>query len=238
MRNVCAKMVQKNLMTEQKANRRDVYLDLLDRLERKTKFFSRVITCDESWILEYDPQTKRQSGTLQTLPIPGKREWAIPKSNRCSFVFLTVRGSSTRNLCHQDSVNQTFYWEVLERLRKRVARVRPSIERTWMLHHDNVPCHTAVSINEFLADKTFLWFLSPPYSPELSPCDFFLFPRLKNHLKERHYSTLNNIQKSVTDELKGIPAEAFQHCYEQWKQCLRRCVAAQGNYFEGDNLDL
>ena len=70
---------------------------------------------------------------------------------------------------------------------------------------------------------------SVPYSPDLSPCDFFLFPRLKTHLKGRHFGTLDNIQKSVTDELKGIPAEAFQQCYEQWKQCLRRCVAAQGN---------
>jgi len=51
-------------------------------------------------------------------------------------------------------------------------------------------------------------------------------------------STLDYIQKSVTDELKRISTEAFQHCYEQWKQRLRRCVAAQGNYFEGDNLDL
>jgi hypothetical protein len=49
---------------------------------------------------------------------------------------------------------------------------------------------------------------------------------------------MNNIQKSIKDELKSIPAEVFQHCYEQWKQRLRRCVAAQGNYFEGDNLDL
>jgi len=49
------------------------------------------------------------------------------------------------------TVNQTFYREVLERFRKRVARVRPGIARTWMLHHDNSPCHTAVSIHEFLA---------------------------------------------------------------------------------------
>ena len=59
MRKVCAKMVPKNLTTEQKANRRD--LDLLDRLERGPEFFSRVITGDESWIFEYDPETKRQS---------------------------------------------------------------------------------------------------------------------------------------------------------------------------------
>jgi len=52
MRKVCAKMVPKNLTTEQKANRRDVFVDILDRLERKSEFFSRVITVDESWILE------------------------------------------------------------------------------------------------------------------------------------------------------------------------------------------
>jgi len=79
---------------------------------------------------------------------------------------------------------------------------------------------------------------SAPYLPDLSPFDLFLFPRLKNHLKGHHFGTLDNISKSVTNELKGIAAEAFQHCYEQWKQCLHHCVAAQGNYFEGDNLDL
>jgi hypothetical protein len=68
------------------------------------------------------------------------------------------------------------------------------------------------------------------YIPDLSPCDFFLFPRLKNQLKGRHFSTLDNIQKSVTHHLEDIPAEVFQHCYEQWKERL--------NYFEGDNLDL
>jgi len=57
-------------------------------------------------------------------------------------------------------------------------------------------------------------------------------------LKGRHFDTLDNIQKSATDELKGIPAEAFQHCHEQWKERLRRYVAVQWNYFEGDNLDL
>ena len=78
------------------------------------------------------------------------------------------------------TVNQTFYWEVLERLRKMVARVRPGIARTWMLHHNNAPCHTAVSINEFLAEKSIpVVGSSAPYSPDLSLCDFFLFPRQK-----------------------------------------------------------
>ena len=76
MRKVCTKMVPKNLTTEQKANRSDVCLDLLDRLEREPKFFSRVITGDESWIFEYDPETKRQSREWHTAnsPCPKKRE--------------------------------------------------------------------------------------------------------------------------------------------------------------------
>jgi hypothetical protein len=94
----------------------------------------------------------------------------------------------------------------------------------------------AVSINEFLADKSTPVVPQPPYSSDLSPCDFFLFPRLKNHLQGSHFRILDNIQKNVTNELEFFPADAFLHCYEQWKQRLRCCVAAQGNDFEGDNL--
>ena len=44
----------------------------------------------------------------------------------------------------------------------------------------------------------------PPYSPDLSLCDFFLFPKLKFHLKGRHFETVENIEKAVTDQLKEI----------------------------------
>jgi len=76
MRKVCAKMVPKDLTTEQKANRRYVCLDLLDRLEREPEFFSRVITGDESRIWSTTPRqnVKVGSGTLQTLPVPRERE--------------------------------------------------------------------------------------------------------------------------------------------------------------------
>jgi len=187
MRKMCAKMVPKNLTTEQKANRRDVCLDLLGRLEREPEFFSRVITGDETWSLEHNPDTKRQSRGWHTANSPRPKKTRMSKSKIKSMLICFFFIFDSQGIVHKEfvppgqTVNQTFYREVLERLRKRVARVRPGIECTWMLHHDNAPCHTAV---------------------------------------------------------KGIPAEAFQHSYEQWKQRLRRCVAAQGNYFEGNNLDL
>jgi hypothetical protein len=46
----------------------------------------------------------------------------------------------------------------------------------------------------------------PPYSPDLSPCDFFLFPKFKFRLKGRHFGSVDNIQKVVTDQLRALPA--------------------------------
>ena len=107
MRNLCAKMVPKNLTTEQKANRRDVCLDLLDCLEREPEFFSRVITGDESWILEYGHETKHQSRDWHTANSPHPKKARMSKSKTISMLicFLTVKGSSTRNLCHQDKLS-------------------------------------------------------------------------------------------------------------------------------------
>ncbi|GFX11260.1 putative transposase [Trichonephila clavipes] len=78
----------------------------------------------------------------------------------------------------------------------------------------------------------------PPYSPDLSPCDGFLFPKLKNLLKGHHFGTLENIQTAVTDQLKAIPISEFHQCYEEWKKRLQCCVASEGSYFEGDNVKL
>jgi hypothetical protein len=61
MRKVCAKMVPKNLTDEQKENRRNICQELLDRLETEPDFMYRAITRDESWVFEYDPETKSQS---------------------------------------------------------------------------------------------------------------------------------------------------------------------------------
>jgi len=108
MRKVCAKMVPKNLTTEQKANRRDVCLDILDRLEREPEFFSCVITGDESWILEYNPKTKCQSREWHTANSPHPKKARMSNFKIKSMLicfFLTVRGSSTRNLCHQDKLS-------------------------------------------------------------------------------------------------------------------------------------
>jgi len=75
-----------------------------------------------------------------------------------------------------------------------------------------------------------------PYSPDLAPCDFFLFPKLKTHLKGHHFGTVENIQAAATRALNNISSEDFLHCYEEWQQRWNRCIRSHGAYFEGDKL--
>ncbi|GFW35362.1 hypothetical protein TNCV_2611611 [Trichonephila clavipes] len=42
---------------------------------------------------------------------------------------------------------------------------------------------------------------------------------------------------AVTDQLKAIPISEFHQCYDEWKKRLQRCVASEGSYFEGDNVE-
>jgi len=240
MQKICAKLVPKILTNEQKENRRNVCLDFLECIENDKTFFKHVITGDEMWIFEYDPDTKQQSSEWHTCNSPSQKKARMSKSKIKTMLicFFNSQGIVHKEFVPQgQTVNKQYYCEVLERLRKRVC-VRPEIEDTWMLHHDNAPCHTAISLNEFLAKKGISVVPQPPYSPDLSPCDFFLFPKLKFHLKGHHFGNLDNIQKVVTDQLRTLPHEDFQYCYWEWEQCLRRCVVSQGNYFEGDNVDL
>jgi hypothetical protein len=74
----------------------------------------------------------------------------------------------------------------------------------------------------------------PPYSPDPAPCDCWPFPELKNALKGRRFDDISDIQCHVK-ELKNIPDDLLQECFEQWKHCLTKCTDAQGDCFEGDS---
>jgi hypothetical protein len=76
--------------------------------------------------------------------------------------------------------------------------------------------------------------LQPPYSPDLAPCDFFLFQKLQTALKGHYFESTENIQMSVTQVLNDSPQNAFQECYKQWQHRWKRCVQAQGMIFEGE----
>jgi len=74
-----------------------------------------------------------------------------------------------------------------------------------------------------------------PYSPELTPAEFFLFPKLKTTFKGHHFQTIEEIQEKVIRKLCAITESAFQEAFQQWKKCWELCIARRGDYFEVDS---
>ena len=117
--------------------------------------------------------------------------------------------------------------EELKRLREKVRWKRPKLfaNNSWILHHNNAPAHTTLSVREFLATKQITVLEHPAYSPDLAPSDFFLFPKIKEILRRRHF---DDIRINTTAALKGIPQNQFQNCFERWTKRWHQCIASQG----------
>jgi len=91
------------------------------------------------------------------------------------------------------------------------------------------------SKGEFLATKQITVLEHPAYSPDLAPSGFFLFPRIKEILKGRHFDDIDDIRSNTTAVLKAIPQNQFHNCFEGWTRRWHRCIASQEEYFEGDH---
>lgn len=235
MRRICAKLVPKVLTDDQKQRRVSVSEDLLQRVEEDPGFLDNVITGDESWFFEYDPETKRQSSEWHTTksPRPKKARMSKSKVKVMLIVFFDVRGVVHSEFVPEgQTVNADFYLEVLKRLKQRVNRVRPTIAGNWKLHHDNAPSHTSSKVTAYLTQIGVPTIPQPPYSPDMAPADFFLFPKVKSALKGHHHGTISVVKQATTRCLKEVPESAYQGAFEAWKSRWRKCINAQGMYFE------
>ena len=102
-----------------------------------------------------------------------------------------------------------------------------------MLHHDNASSHTANIVKEYLKQKHVTVLPHPPYSPDLAPCDFFLFPKLKKELAGRRFERIENLARAVNSIINKIPNQEYEKCFNSWRNRLQHCIDVGGKYFEG-----
>ena len=72
----------------------------------------------------------------------------------------------------------------------------------------------------------------PPYSPDLSPCDFFLFPMLKKMLSGNKYTSRSSLGIAIYQCLQQIPKENYLAAFHDWVKWVQKCVSVKGEYFE------
>ncbi|KAG5309233.1 GVQW3 protein, partial [Acromyrmex insinuator] len=70
----------------------------------------------------------------------------------------------------------------------------------------------------------------PPYSSDLAPYDFYLFPKVKSALKGTRFESVEAVKEKAARVLKELTEEDFQHCFKQWKIRMERCRDRGGMY--------
>ena len=69
-----------------------------------------------------------------------------------------------------------------------------------------------------------------PYSPDLPPCDFWLFPKLRGC----RYDTIEEMKEAVTKVIEMLTQEDFHGAFQKLLEQYNKCIATGGDYFEGD----
>ncbi len=228
------------VLDEQHKDRRMRISNFMNRLTtRSPRVLRNIVTIDEAWIYIYDPHLKIQP-----------REWLRPdeprpqkaRRNQYGAKVMLVSFFDSRGMIyyeyvqHPQTVNQTVFQAILRRFDAVHARRRPRavVNGHKLIHMDNAPAHNAGYTLTLL--RMLGWSRVPhlPYSPDLSPCDFWLFGRLKKDIRGIHFGSIAAVKEAVEEQIALIPSAEYERAMlVSWPKRWRRCLDEQGNYFEG-----
>ena len=115
------------------------------------------------------------------------------------------------------TVKKEYYVEVLREFRKRFRRKRPTLFKSgqWHFHQDNAPVHNSILVTDYLTKMGIKTVPHPPYSPDLAPCDFWLFPKLREKLKGCRYEKIKEMKKAVTKVIDTLTQEDFHGAFQK-----------------------
>ena len=105
------------------------------------------------------------------------------------------------------TVNKEYYVKVLREFRKRFLEKRLALFKSaqWHFHQDNAPVHNSIFVTGYLSKMGIKTVPQPPYSPDLAPCDFCLFPKFNGC----RYETIEEMEEAVMMVIDTLTQEDF-----------------------------
>ena len=194
-----------------------------------------MVTCDESWIYCYDPETKSQSSQWKHGASLRTKKARQSKSTH-KLLMIPFFDSTGIIYMHWvptgQTVNKEHYVKVLREFRKRFRRKRPALFKSGQLHfhQDNAPLHNSILDTDYLTKMGIKTVAHPPYSRDLAPRDLWLFPKLRGC----RYETTDEMREAVTKVIDTLTQEDFHGAFQKLLERYNKCIAAGGDYFEGD----
>ena len=166
-----------------------------------------------------------------------------PKKSRMEkwkIKTLLITFYDSKGIIHKEfvppgkTVNAVYYLGVMKRLLARIRRVRPEYResRSWRLLHDNEPSHRSTLVTAFFIKNHILTLNHSPYSPDLAPCDFYLFGKFG--IWRWWKADVELIQTATTSILKMIPANDLKKSFDMLFERAKLGIDSKGVYFEAN----
>ena len=211
----------------------------LTMLQQDPNLLQKVICTDESWVHVYSPELKSRSS--QWLPKGSWRPQKALRSRSAKKTLLTIF-YDWKGIIYFEFTDHTVsaddYIATLGRFREHVRLYRPELWETgnWFLQQDNAPAHTATPTLAYFGENDLDLLNHPPYSPDLAPCDYFIFPCLKSTLRGRRFENIDALQNAVKQELRKMSREKIRASVLGMEDRWRKCISVHGHYFEGQGI--
>jgi len=130
------------------------------------------------------------------------------------------------------TINAEYYSSLLVQLKDILKeKRRRKVTKEVLFLHDNAPVHQALANEKKLAYLSFQCIDHPPYSPDLTPSDYHLFPGLKKTIESSPFSDAEVIAAAET-WLDGQPSDLFLGGLQKLEQRAKKCVELRGEYVE------
>ncbi|GFS27223.1 transposase [Elysia marginata] len=233
-RKVSARWAPRMLTDEMKMQRKTTCAKLLKHYQEEgEEFIQRIVTGDRFWVHHCDPESKPQSMEYRHISSLSPRKFKVVAYAR--KFMLTVLWDSEgivhiEFLKQGNTVNSERYISTLRKLSVMLTRVR--LTKHAILHHDNARSHTSRKTEEALHKINFVILPHPSYSPDLSPSDFYLFPKLKEHLRGNHYESDEDVEAAVRHWFRQKCVDFFKDGMRQLVRRWQLCVDRDGDYVE------
>ncbi len=173
---------------------------------------------------------------------PGEPRPQTPRRTLATAKVMILTFFDSRGMIYYEyvqrpqTVNQHVFRNIFRRFNAAYERRRPRcrVHGHKFIHLDNAPTHNAHLTLTLIEQLGWTRLPQPSYSPDLSPCDFWLYSRLKKNIKGVRFPNLEALKDAVSDQIADITAMEYHHCMMvSWPKRWRRCLEEQGNYFEG-----
>ncbi|GFR87133.1 transposase [Elysia marginata] len=203
-----------------------------------SKRLSDIVTEDETWFPFFiiPPKRRNRMWVDGQGDRPVKLRPGFQNRKRMFTVFFNYSGPLVVDILPQDTAMTATHYiqDVLSQVKSAINEQRPKVSTSRaLLLHDNAGPHKARATTQSLRELGIQVLPYPAYSPELAPCDFWLFPILKDRLAGRKFDSLQDLAKALNSELRTIPEEDYQGVFRKWLIRLKRFLESHREYFEG-----